>query len=154
MRTALILLAAFASQFYTANAAEVAKNEQPLTQSETFKLFANHTISIRHEGNYVRNFYDTNGKMIGVKSKGTKTFVYNGTWSVRGNRMCNTSTGKELTSQKRFSVRDCIAMYRKGNRVTSYVVVEHSGEATLKDKKINIVFTKGNTVAKEHAMLK
>lgn len=154
MRTALILIAAFAFQSYTSNAAEVAKRAQPLTQSETFRLFANHTINIRHEGSNVRNFYDTNGKMMGIKSKGTKTFVYNGTWSVRGNRMCNTSTGKELASRKRFSVRDCIAMYRQGNRVTSYVVVEHSGEAALKDKKINIVFTRGNTVAKEHAMLK
>lgn len=154
MRTPLILFAAFVSQFYTATAAEVAKGAQPLTQSETLRLFANHTINIRHEGNYVRNFYNPNGRMIGIKTKGPKTFVYSGTWSVRANRMCNTSTGKELASRSHFSVKDCIAMYRQGNRIVSYVVVEHSGEALLKEKKINVIFTKGNTIAKVHGSLK
>lgn len=154
MRTRFILLAAFISQFHTATAAEVAKDAQPLAQSETFRLFANHTISIRHEGNYVRNFYNPNGRMIGIKTKGAKTFVYNGTWSVRANQMCNTSTGKELASRSHFSVKDCIAVYRQGNRIVSYVVVEHSGDALLKEKKINILFTKGNTIANAHASLK
>ena len=68
--------------------------------------------------------------------------------------MCHSSIGEELTSQNKFSVRDCVAMYRLKDKIVAYVVVEHTGEPKLKNKNINIIFISGNTIASEHASLK
>lgn len=154
MRNLLLTAAALFYPFCTAIAAEIPKSAKPLAQSETYKLFNDHTIRIRHEGHYIRDFYGSNGNMIGIRIDAKKKFVYSGKWSVRGNRMCHSSIGKELTSQNHFSVRDCVALYRLNGKIVAYVVVEHAGEPRLKNKQITITFINGNTIASEHASLK
>jgi len=86
---------ALTSQADAANKAQIPSNAKPLTQRQTFIIYANHTIDY---GTFKYYFYP-DGRLVGYTTN-LKSFA-SGSWGVNNNSICIESTWK--TEDKSYS---------------------------------------------------
>lgn len=98
------------------------KGAVPLKPAEVKALYAGRTMKFGpdcSQGDTGRVVWLNNGVFRGISDLGNKRpwAIYEGRWSVTGNRMCFPTTGIIIESKKKFRENRCMDFYRKGGVV-------------------------------------
>lgn len=100
----------------------------PLKPAEVKALYAGRTMKFDpdcSQGDTGRVVWLKNGVFRGISDLGNKRpwAIYEGRWSVTGNRICFPTTGIIIESKKKFRENRCMDFYRSGNAVYGVVSV-------------------------------
>ena len=117
---------AFLATLQSASAGELPASAVKLSSAEIKALYSGKTADWSRSQAY----FAPNGTTKNVSKQGK--WVGNGTWTVRGNRICMKTKGTSFSSGKAWSVRDCWSWFRDGKKTWTLWSVRFNGEKPSK----------------------
>lgn len=114
-----------------ASAGELPATAVKMSSAEVKALYSGKTADWSRSQAY----FAPNGTTKNVSKQGK--WVGNGTWTVRGNRICMKTKGTSFSSGKAWSVRDCWSWFRDGKKTWTLWSVRFNGEKPSKKDYYN-----------------
>lgn len=164
MKRALIVLGGLLAVSAYSYAEPLPKGATPLQPSEVRVLYSGRTMRYGpdcSQGDTGRVVWLSNGIFRGIADLGNKRpwAIYEGRWSVSGNRMCSTSTAIITETKMKFSETRCTDFYRSGNAIYGVMSVSKGelgacSKAAMKDYWRYRPLSKGDFTSPDYERIK